>query len=281
MYDKPHNITQLAKQLNIPQSTCTVNVQILERAGLIQTEQTGQKICSTSYEEVVIPLLADDQAPESAVIEMDMPIGLYSDCDVHPPCGLLSEHKVIGYFDVPECFLDPQRGSAQLLWLTDGWLEYRFPKYHPPAKKITAVSFTAELCSEYPTHNLNWPSDITVWIDGHEIGTWTSPGDMGGARGRLTPEWWTISNTQYGFRKTWRVCAQGSYIDGIRVSAFSIQDLALDTTSPFVVRIGIKPNAQNRGGLNMFGRKFGNYEHDILLLIELEDTKPSVKSQQQ
>lgn len=59
-------------------------------------------------------------------------------------------------------------------------------KSNPTRKKATAI----EICSEAPNHKDDWPSDITVWINNHEVGTWTSPSDFGGERGVLTPAWW-------------------------------------------------------------------------------------------
>ena len=38
--------------------------------------------------------------------------------------------------------------------------------------------------------------------------------------------------------------------------------------SSFVaVRIGVKPDAAHVGGINLFGRKFGNYPQDLILRI--------------
>jgi predicted transcriptional regulator len=34
------------------------------------------------------------------------------------------------------------------------------------------------------------------------------------------------------------------------------------------VRVGVKENAANVGGINIFGREFGNYPQDILLRID-------------
>jgi predicted transcriptional regulator len=39
------------------------------------------------------------------------------------------------------------------------------------------------------------------------------------------------------------------------------------------VRIGIKPDARNDGGLNLFGRKFGNYETDLNMKLDYVDRK--------
>jgi predicted transcriptional regulator len=157
-----------------------------------------------------------------------------------------------------------------MVWLSNGFLEYAFPisagaLLH--GKQISALVVTAEVCSEYPDYKLDWPSDITVWISGVEIGTWTSPGDMGGTRGRLTPEWWPTHSTQYGFRKSWRIAEDGCYIDGKKVSDTPVTRVPLDHS--LVVRIGIKEHAEHKGGFNLFGRRFGNYEHDLLLRAEL------------
>jgi predicted transcriptional regulator len=98
-----------------------------------------------------------------------------------------------------------------------------------------------------------------------EIGTWTSPSDFGGERGALTPAWWDIQNSQYGLLKVWRVTNSGSYVDGIQVSKMTLNHLTLKPGNPIPVRIGIKENAANVGGINLFGSKFGNYPQDIVL----------------
>ena len=57
-------------------------------------------------------------------------------------------------------------------------------------------------------------------------------------------------------------------MDGIYLSGVTCEDLKL-MDSPFIsVRIGVKPDARHVGGINLFGRKFGNYEQDIVLRIE-------------
>lgn len=42
-----------------------------------------------------------------------------------------------------------------------------------------------------------------------------------------------------------------------------MNDLEADDTPYITVRIGVKPDAQNDGGINLFGKKFGNYETDL------------------
>jgi len=270
------NVNQIAEALGIPQSTCTVNVQILEKAGIIATEQAAatkgsQKLCRVAYEEVVIPLKKLSQVENDNLIATEMPIGLYTDFKASAPCGLLGDTAIIGYFDQVDAFLNPKRASAGLLWMSKGWVEYRFPKEFLVAEeKIAGVSVSAEVCSEFPGYKNAWPSDITVWINGIEIGTWTSPGDMGGEYGRLTPRWWDLKNTQYGFLKTWRVTKTGSFIDGVASGSAVLADIGVGSCDYFLVRVGVKDEAEHPGGINLFGRSFGNYEQDIVFRIEME-----------
>ena len=271
------NINQIAEKLHIHQSTCTVNVQALEDAKLIHTSTVAsntkgsQKLCSTNFSEIVIPLHDFTRTVSDNIISTQMPIGLYTSYECHPPCGIVSEKEIIGMFDICDSFSYPQRSNAQLIWISGGYLEYKFPKRFPSDTKIKSISFQAEICSEYPGSNPNWPSDITIWINGKEIGTWCSPGDMGGSsRGKLTPSWWMTQDTQYGFLKRWLVNHTGSYIDGQLCSSITVEDLSINSYSSFTVRIGVKENATCYGGLNLFGSKFGNYSSDLIFSIEKE-----------
>jgi len=276
LYNRKMNILQIAEALKIHQSTCTQNIQILEKAGLVKSEMSAgekrgaQKICTTSIEEVVISI-QNENVQNDKVIETDMPIGLFNACDIHPPCGLVSETELIGYFDHPETFMEPHRATAQLIWFSHGFLEYGFPNKLPKGAKIKEICIKAEICSEYPGANENWPSDITVWMNGKEVGTWTSPGDMADKRGRLTPSWWLSEDSQYGFLKSWRITKEGSFTDGNRCSDITLDDLDIENHRHYVVKIGIKNNATNRGGLNLFGSNFGNYDQNIKLITYLDE----------
>lgn len=276
LYHRKLNINQIAEELQVHQSTCTVNIQMLEKVGLVLTEQVSadskgsQKLCTSICDEVVIPL-QKEQIIKSNSIVTEMPIGLFSNFDVHPTCGMVSETGIIGYFDNQETFLDPQRAKAQLIWLSRGYLEYGFPKKISTNTKINSITFKTEICSEYPGNNSNWPSDISLWINGVEIGTWTSPGDMANFRGKLTPSWWPSKDSQYGFLKAWKITDKGSLIDGEPCSSITIKDLKINEYPQFTIRIGIKEDAHNQGGINIYGEKFGNYEQNLLLQIDLKE----------
>lgn len=46
-----------------------------------------------------------------------------------------------------------------------------------------------------------------------------------------------------------------------------MSDLAIDDYNYISVKIGIKDNAEYQGGLNLFGRYFGNYPQDLVLRL--------------
>ncbi len=269
----PRNVNQVADELGLPQSTVSSNIQVLVDAGLVQTraekaKKGSQKICHTTFSELLIAFKDHDPAQASDAIAVEMPIGLYTRCEITGPCGLCSKDGVIGLLDVPDTFLDPDRMRAGLLWFTRGFVEYQFPNNAKlSGRSLAALELSLELSSEVPGTSSDWPSDITVAINGHEIDTWTSPGDFGDKRGTYTPDWWKLKGSQYGQMKTWKVTDKGTFRDGVKVSETSLKTLDLDGHRSVRVRIGVKEDAAHPGGLNIFGRGFGNHDQDILLRL--------------
>ncbi|MDX5351307.1 MAG: helix-turn-helix domain-containing protein [Paracoccaceae bacterium] len=269
----PRNVTQVAEELELPQSTVSSNIQVLVDAGLVQTRaekgrKGSQKICHSTFTELLLAFKDREPAAAAAAIEVAMPIGLYTRAEVSAPCGLCSPEGVIGLLDVPDTFLDPDRMRAGLLWFTRGFVEYQFPNNAKLAgTPVEALELAVELSSEVPGTSKDWPSDITVAINGREIDTWTSPGDFGDKRGKYTPDWWKLAGSQYGDLKRWQVTAQGTFRDGQRVGACRLADLELGDHRSIRVRIGVKEDARHPGGLNIFGRGFGNHDQDITLRL--------------
>jgi predicted transcriptional regulator len=205
-----------------------------------------------------------------ANIEQRMPIGAYSDFQVTPTCGLASSKALIGYLDDPGSFYEPERVHAQLIWFRSGYVEYRFPNRVPSSATHRALQLTAEVCSEAPLHDPDWPSDIAVWVNDVHLGDWTCPGDFGGTRGRVTPGWWEEKDSQFGVLKRWRVTDTGTTIDGVRLSGVRLDDLGLRPGEAIRVRVGVRPDAVHVGGINIFGRGFGNYPQDLELRVEYD-----------
>jgi predicted transcriptional regulator len=265
------NINEICQALELSQPAVTRHIQQLEQAGLIESEyvpgQQGlQKRCRLKHSGISLGFAPPPAAVES-IVEVAMPIGMYTFAHAVAPCGLSSREGFIGYMDQPQAFFEPDRGKAQILWMSAGYVEYVFPCHLPSTVNIDRLDLLMEICSEAPNYNEDWPSDITLWINGFEIGTWTSPGDFGAKRGRHNPDWWVPSMTQHGLLKHWSATKDGTQIDGQTVSANSIEKACLVPGQPITVRIGVKPDAKHQGGFNLFGAGFGNYSQDLLLRI--------------
>lgn len=278
------NVNEISHRLALPQSTVATNVQMLEDAGLIATETVKarkghQKICSARYDEIIVRFEAEKPQRDANLVEVAMPLGLFTSLEVSAPCGLCSTDGVIGLLDVPDSFLDPNRVQAALVWFGRGHVEYKFPNNAKLLNsQVESLEFSMELSSEVPGTNMNWPSDITLWVNDVPVGTWTSPGDYGDKRGVYTPAWWKLEGSQYGKLKTWRVGRQGTFIDGVRISDVTTADLDLAKHHSIRMGIGIDEKASHPGGVNIFGKGFGNYDQDIVMRLYLASRQPRAGS---
>lgn len=185
-----------------------------------------------------------------------------------PTCGLAGVNRVLGILDDPISFYEPDRFNAQLVWFSHGFLEYQFPNHIYGRDTPTSLQLSMEICSEAAPSAEDWPSDIFLEVNGKRIGIWTSPADFGNKRGILTPDWWPDWSSQYGWLKVWRIDRNGAFIDGRKISEVTIRDLKLPDDPSISVRIGIDDDAEHRGGLNIFGKQFGNHAQDIIMQID-------------
>jgi predicted transcriptional regulator len=265
------NINELGAELGLSQSTITRHIQQLEATGLVVSEyaagvQGMQKRCRLRYSRLIVSLDPVEAADEK-VDEVSMPIGLYTLISPGAPCGLANRTKFIGFLDKTQSFYDPDRATAEILWMADGFVEYTFPNDLPTTMEVDRLELSMEVCSEAPDYNPDWPSDLTLWVNGVEVGTWTCPGDFGGKRAILNPSWWVEHMTQHGLLKIWSVDRTGTFVDGTKVSDVPISRLMLTPQQSIAVRFGVKPDADHQGGFNLFGRGFGNYAQDIVLRL--------------
>ncbi|RRJ62061.1 ArsR family transcriptional regulator [Paenibacillus oralis] len=268
------NVNEIAEVLQLPASTVANNVKILEAARLINTEllpavRGAMKVCSRNFDDILISLNNTIRSTKDGirVYEVEMPIGHFSDCEVHPTCGMANQEGMLMREDEPASFYNPKRIGAQIIWFRKGFLEYLLPLEIPKNARIHSIELSMELCSEAPNYDNDWPSDISVWVNGAEIGTWTSPGDFGDRRGLLNPPWWLDWMTQYGLLKTWRIDHERTTLDMQKVSDVTLSDLRLQQRPGLRVRIGVKPDAVRKGGVNLFGRQFGDHEQDLLMRV--------------
>jgi len=265
--DRTMSITQLMEELGVAQPTVSINVQLLEQAGLVETSQGAnrEKLCTRACDALFIEL---PKTPGEALHEreeIEMPVGLFTDCSVEPTCGLAGKDGIIGCPDDPRSFFLPERAEAELLWFSGaGFVEYRFPNPLPPEVGLKELRISAEMCSEALGFKEDWPSDVTLFVNGHNAGTVTLAGDYGKTKGTRTPTWW-VYGTQYGELHEWVIDRNGSCADGLHQGDASLDKLGLDFREPVAVRFEVQKTAKHRGGLNLFGAGFGNYPQAVKL----------------
>lgn len=270
---KKMNILELSEKLGLPVSTIASNIKVLEKSGIISTElqpatRGTMKVCTRNFDDIHMQLNSDTgyNDPKNSY-QIEMPVGHYIDSDIYPTCGLINPHGIMKPEDEPSLFYHPERMSAQLVWFRKGYVEYRFPLLVPAGAQLESIQFSLELCSEAPNYDHNWPSDITIWINGYEVCTWTCPGDFGDRRGKLNPQWLPDKHTQYGLLKTWKVNDKGSFLDDVKVSDVTLNDINIGGNKSVLFKIGVTPDAANIGGINLFGKGFGDHDQDILMRL--------------
>ena len=269
------SVGELARILDVPMSSVALAVRVLEEADLIRCDtQPGThgalKICNRKIDTVSIELFDSEAMEDQQTVSIEMPIGGYSIAGgIEPTCGILSDIQAIGPMDVPRVFYSARRFSAQLIWFSQGFLEYRFAVMGEwvTEAEIEWIELSFEACSEAPMYRNPWPSDIYVEINGVRLGTWTCPCDCGGRQGHLSPDWWETTSTQYGFLKFWRVDKEGTCLDESPLSSVTLDDLKLENLSCITVRIGVDPESENVNGINLFGEKFGDHPQAIVLKV--------------
>lgn len=277
MENKTMNMNELATSLKITNGALTGHIKKLESCGIVSTanESMGhgnQKICSLRLDKILI-----DIQPGSAqenVYSNEISIGHYTDYKVYPTCGLATANKLIGEVDDTRYFSHPDRYNADILWFTKGYVEYMIPNFIPLNQKITGIMISAELSSEAPGINSNWPSDINFYLNNVHLGSWTSPGDFGDVPGIFTPDWWYPNWNQYGLLKMLVINRTGTYIDGLKISDVTIDQFQLDSTSSMKFKMSVDEDSEHVGGLTIFGKTFGNYAQDIKVNISYAPKEP-------
>jgi predicted transcriptional regulator len=280
--EKPLNIKELAQNLGLSSAIMTMHVKKLEKAGIIKTEIVrgkagGQKKCSLCVEKLEIYFPARERE-QKTFHETEVSVGHYTDFQVEPTCGLATTEKIIGEFDDPRYFLHIDRMSAGILWFGKGYVEYKLPNFLLKNQEPTELEISLELSSEAPFTNSDWPSDISFYLNGVSLGNWTSPGDFGDSRGKLTPDWWPSEVNQYGLLKHLRITSNGTFMDGIRISEISLDDINIRDMH-WTFRIAVQEDSKNVGGVTLFGSGFGNYNQDLRFRLYYHDQRDVMKQE--
>lgn len=263
------NLNDIANRLQLTNGAVTMHIKKLEESGLIHINTAVgkhgiQKICYLNEDKLMVDLRNQEVHNR---YEVEIKVGHFSNYYAVPTCGLATKDSIVGDFDEPRYFADPMRIDSELIWLSEGFLEYRIPNYLKSNETFSEIQFSMELSSEAPGFNNNYPSDIYFYVNGIEIGCWTSPGDFGDTKGTFNPDWWPPHLNQYGMLKLIRINDEGSFIDGCRISDVTLRHIGLNYKSDILLRIAVTEGHTNKRGLTLYGKNFGKYSQDILARV--------------
>lgn len=263
--EKPMSVKELAQELGLSSAIVTKHLDKLAAAELVTSKRVGRSKMTELRVDTIEVKFPREIYPTFQVHQTSIPVGHYTEYRVMPSCGLAGKNGYIGKVDNPRYFMAPERMNAGMIWFNNGYVEYQTPNFIQGHEHLEMLDLTAELGSEFPFSNNTWPSDITFFINGKEIGTWRSPGDFSDIRGKYTPKWVPDNVNQYGVLKTLRVTDHGTYLDGQPFTDICLKDLPIDQET-WTVRFEVKENAEKAGGCTIFGQGFGNHDQNIELL---------------
>lgn len=270
--EKELSMNEIASRLGITNGALTSHIKKLEENGLIKVAiergtHGNQKLCSIAIDKILVDVETEDSQDNNQIYNAELKVGHYSNYEVYPTCGLATTEHLIGEVDDPRYFAHPDRIDAGILWFTKGYIEYIIPNLLPEATRIDQITLSFEIGSEAPGVSNDWPSDISFYLNDKRVGVWTSAGDFGDVRGIFTPDWWLPNWNQYGVLKMLVINRKGTFIDGLKVSNVTVNQLELDYKSTLRFKFMVPNNASNVGGITLFGSGFGNYNQDIRIRI--------------
>lgn len=268
-------LKELADKLEMPLNTLLKHVSELEKAGLIVTQvnytsKGKERRCYRATDNVSVDLtaFAEEDAPPQTVEEHSISLGSYFDFhDLASPCGMATAKESVNPLNDISVFLSSKRTRAQIIWFSQGLLEYRVPlPSGEKLKKLKGIEVSFEACSESPFYNNNYKSDISVFINEKRIGVYSSSGDYGDRKGFLNPDFWKMGLTQYGKFLLFKIGETQTSLNDEFLSYVKLPDLRLDAIKKnyLTLKIGVEPSAKHVGGINLFGKGFGDYKQDIL-----------------
>ena len=265
--DSALSMNEIAETLGITNGAVSIHVAKLEEAGLVRVEAASgkhgtMKLVRPRHDRLVIDLAPE--AESRPCYSDDIRIGYYTASSVVPLCGIATGASVIGSLDNPKAFSFPERFNAGILWFSSGYIEYNLPNHLQAGEKLNELQISFEISSCAPNAGEDFPSDIYFSINGIMLGKWVCPGNYGGRRGYISPEWWEDASKQYGLLKTLIINNDGVFIDGTsRLSEVTLKSLGIDYNSYITFRIEVPQNTANCGGCVLFGEEFGDHNQAI------------------
>ena len=270
------NLNEIAEALSLTNGALTSHIRKLNECGIIQITQEhsgrgNQKRCRLKETEILLNVRPASEAREYRIYETSLGVGDYQNYDMAAPCGLAAQNSMLGQQDDPRYFAIPQHNQAQMLWFSNGFIEYHLPNLLPKGQDISGISFSMEISSAFFGNPDNQQSKIGFSLNGKKLGSWYSVEEADSTMGIYTPLWWDQPVMRHGFLKMIVINQEGVYLDGLRISEQPISDWKLDENSELILRIEAETDENYKGGVALYGAGFGNYQQDIHIRIRYQD----------
>jgi len=275
----PHkySIRELATIFQMPISTLVHHLQILEQAKLIHARYRNDskkesKVIHRASWNIYLSIYKPVQNPHpyQLVDTQMMPIGHYVDFNG-------ADFHFVTPTNTHSGIYSPERFESKLIFTTRGVIEYYFDNTIAKNKTVNELSFSLELCSEFPFYDNSHKSDITFWINDVKLTTYRCEGDYGDRRGNLNPYWWPSVNSQYGKLVSVSVNRDGVHLNGVLVNEdVTLQDLSLAEDKKISLKFGNDDAEEYPGGFNLFGSEFGDYPQDIIFQLYYNEESVSM-----
>lgn len=269
----PLRMTVIAQQLGITGGALTSHVKDLTNAGLVYIETTGgkhglQKICHAYDRRILVeaaPIGLDQQ-----IYHYDLSVGSFVDSQVTGNCGLARLEGVLESLDSQDIFRSPERERAGLVWFEEGSLTYQLATPLQQGDKALELNISMELASFETNAAGKAGVDVTLAVNDTPVASWAAaPGRMGE---RNQFGWWQHGWPQHGHLSLVSINAEGTYVDGKRVSSVKASSLEVEE-SVLRITISSKPRGARSGGLMIFGSAFGHHSQDINTLLKYRHGK--------
>lgn len=237
------NLNELSERLGVTNGAMTAHIKMLSDAGIIRTEQSSgkrglQKSCSLAETQLLLRL--DERRQEETGYELEIPIGQYAGYQASAPCGLMTAVGPIGAVNDSRYFDAPERVNAGVVWLSDGYLEYRIPNYLKTEQTLSELQLSFEAAAGAPGKNEGQECVLSVLIDGALLAEIQITGG---------PKLFTVT-----------VNGEGCSVNGQRSSAITAAELS--KAAGMTLRLLV------RGGMVLTGRGFGSCGQHIKTVVK-------------
>ena len=270
------SISELEKLIKIPKTTLIRHLQKLEESNIVtmlyrSSSHGTARIFGRDMRNFHVCLYNTPKPQVSDLITNTQSLGVGQFTDFTGESFGFATITNVHHFSTEDCFTS-KRFNAQLVYATKGRITYYFSNKIAKYNNVEELSLSREICSEAPYFDNDYLSDITFWINDKEIATYTSLGDYGDHRGKLNPEWWPNTSTQYGKLLTLAITQNSVTINGAsQASKYTLSDLNLQKGNKIIITVGNKDTAEHQGGFNIFGSSFGDYPQDICLSLKYKE----------